>query len=751
MKRFILAAAVVALALPVLAQDDFNVGEVTLGLMQRDSDTNSAKFLEYRDLPQGPVLPWLRLFGKKGEFRYDIVAKDITQKDQRFGAKLSNDTWRFTGSYSSIPHNFGNGGRSLLQPIRENEWRISDSTQEYYQAWLIANQAARNVSYTTLSALVAPGLEAAPSNIDIKLVRGRTNLALELAPKEAKYTLGVTYFHERRSGTRAANGTSFGFGNVVETPEPLRYISQDFGVRGSILGDWGSARASFNYNDFKNAFTSFAFDNPFRVTDSSHPSAYSAPSNTTVDGAKSGLFSLWPENNAVIGGAGVSLKLGSRSRLTADVALGSWKQNETPFIPYTTNTAVELPDGHSAATAPLPANKLDGKISTTSLSAYFTSRLSDALRLNARYRRYDLDNKTGRIRFEEGYTRFDAVWEEIPRISVPYGFTNDSFEALLNYSFGKATLEGGYKYTRMQRTFRESRETTENGFRAALDVRGNDWMTLRGLFEFGSRDYDEYDTGASEHASYLHVEDPVNQLALRRPDQAKRDLTRIGGMLQISPSDGKANLFLSYTQTKQDFDDAPVPKVLETGSEAPLGLQSSDYETFTLEGDFSPSERVTFYAFYTRENIDDFQKGRQSGATVSFNPADDWTSTVADKVDTAGAGASFVMRPDKWFLDLFARYQKADGNNAFTAGANRGTPVDIPLYDDTKLTQVWAKLKYQIAAAWSCGTGIGYEKYEIQDSQTDGILNYMPGSFFLATNLGNYEAWVGYVNVSHTW
>jgi hypothetical protein len=41
--------------------------------------------------------------------------------------------------------------------------------------------------------------------------------------------VGVTYFHERRSGSRTANGTAFGFNNVVETPEPIRFITQTSG------------------------------------------------------------------------------------------------------------------------------------------------------------------------------------------------------------------------------------------------------------------------------------------------------------------------------------------------------------------------------------------------------------------------------------------------------------------------------------------------------------------------------------------
>lgn len=764
MKRIILAAAAAALALPVFAQEDFLVGELNLGLGQRGQNTISSKFLEYRDIPQGVRSPLVLFKGKNGDFRYAIEGRNISQKDQRYRLRLRNESVRFEADYLSIPHNFGNGGNSLLRPVGDNAYRLSDDVQKLFQDWLLANP--RQINYTTLAAMVAPSLDAAPRNIDLTLMRGRTNLGLGYAPKDANYDFGVTYFHERRSGTRAANGTSFGFGNVVETPEPVRYISQDVGVNGSFRGDWGSARASVHFNDFKDAFSTFGWDNPFRITDSTSASAYTGPSSSNQDGPKAGLAALPPDNQAVTAGGGVSFKIGSRSRLIADASFGQWRQNETPFIPYTTNTAIVMPDGRRAFQASLPGNKLDGKIDTASFSGYFTSRLTDDLRFNARYRRFELDNKTPRVRFDEGYTRFDAVWEDIPRISVPYGYTSDGFEAVLAYDFGKATLEGGYKYNKMGRTFRETNNTSENGLRLALDVRPSGWVMLRGLYEFAKRDYDHYETPASEEASYLcespgglvpcgspgAVEEaPANQLTLRRPDQSKRDQQRYGGTLQISPPSGKATLLLQYTKTKYDLDKAPVPFEIASGSETPLGLQNSDYQTFTLEGDFSPTERATFYAYYSRENIDEFQTGRQSGATISLNPADAWASTVADRVDSVGGGANFVLRPDKWYLDLTGRYQKVDGNNSFSAGANRGTPENIPLFDDTKLTFVSAQLRYRVAKTWSVSAGAGYEDYKIRDAQTDGLLNYMPGSFFMQINNGNYHAWVGWAGLTYNW
>jgi len=101
-----------------------------------------------------------------------------------------------------------------------------------------------------------------------------------------------------------------------------------------------------------------------------------------------------------------------------------------------------------------------------------------------------------------------------------------------------------------------------------------------------------------------------------------------------------------------------------------------------------------------------------------------------------------------------------DGNNdigalpggaPFNARTAVGGVLDIPLYDDTKLLTLSAELKYHLAKAWTVALGGFFEDYEIRDSNTAGLLNYVPGSFFLAYNDGDYKATVGYVRVTYRW
>ncbi len=784
MKRTsLLALALAALAAPAFSQEDFDDAEVTLGVLQKDFDTNSSKFLEYRDIPQGPVAPQVSFAGKKGRWRYQVMGKDVTQKDQRYFGFVDNGTVRLTAAYLSVPHNFGNGGTSILRPTTDSNWQLSDALQAAHQG-AIAAAPSSSVNYAFLSGLVAPSLAAAPANVDLKLMRGRTNLAFTVTPGESDFEVGVTYFHERRSGTRAANGTSFGFGNVVETPEPLLYVTQDVALNGAYKGDWGTLRAAVRFNDFKNSFDTFSFDNPFRVTDGTDPSAYQAPGSASKNGPAFGRTALPPDNKAVTESVGAALKLGESTRLSADVTLGQWTQDQDPLIPWTTNTAIVTPGGENAVTAPLFATNAGGEADTLALSAFFNTRLTDNLGVTARYRRYDLDNKTPRHRLEEGYVRFDAVWEDIPRITVPYGYTSDTLDAFATYQLGAVGLEGGWKYNRMKRTFRETEETTENVFRIAADLR-RDWLVLRGIGEFGSRDFDGYDAALAEEHSFIsepgEVALPANQTVLRRSDQAKRDLTRLGAQVEVSPGSGKLSAFASYMHTKFEYNQDPVvcedvdlftgqAAFCPGGQQAPLGLVDDAYDTFTLEANLAASARINAYAFYTWEDGDILQTGRQSGSTLNFNPNDVWSSNTTTKGNSFGGGADFTLVPDKWFLSLFARYQDIDGNNLVSlrpgystsiygtnpllqqcASGSGGTPCEIPEFDDTTFTNATAWLRYQFAKRWTAAVGVGFEDYSIDDAQTENAVNYMPASFFLQANNRDYQAWVGGVSFTYRW
>jgi len=758
----------------VLAQDappmpqDFLTGEARLGVGQKDVDSNSSKFLEYREIPNGAVGQYFRVFGQKSGLRYDLLGGNIQQRDAFYRTRIGNNTWRLDGSYVAIPHNFGFDGKTLLQNTSPGVWRISDTLQSAFQSANQAQFALRpaGLTYAFLNNLVSPSLTAV-NPVDLGLDRQRGNLVFRLTPSKP-VDIRISYFHEKRTGDRAASGTSFGFGNVVELPEALQYITQDVGADAQYEGKWGVVRAGLHYNWFDNKIHSFSFDNPFRFTDATDPSAYTAPASGSIGGPNFGRMALPPDNSALRGTFGTTLRLPSRTRISADVSIGSWKQDKTPFIPYTTNTAVRIPGSTALPTdvASLPAQKLDGKADVTSLSAMLSSRPADHVSVTARFRRYDMDNKTGRIS-EPGYVRFDGVWEDIPRISVPYGYTTDRFDATVGYDFGILTLEGGYKHMKYDRTFRETETTSENGVVVNADLKPVDWALVRGVYEHGTRGFSGLEIERSEDASLQAAGAPANLLAVPsdtrqtsgaplcaagtvcnlRFDQSHRKFDRFGGQVQLSPG-GKATIALGYYNTKYDYD------------QTTYGLNQTQYDTFSADVDYAPSDKWSVYAFYAYEKNRDDLRGRQSAATVSINAADDWTSNVKDRINSFGAGAHLTLVPEKWFLDVSGQYQKVDGNNdlgvfpgggPFTSRVALGGVRSLPIYDDTKITTLNTTVRYRFAKSWDAGVAGYYEEYKIADSNTQNVPYYAPGSFFLSANDANYQAKWAYVFLTYRW
>ena len=257
-------------------------GEVQLGLAQTNVDTISSKFYEYRDMPNGVVLPFFSFRGHRGDLRYSAAGRNVQQGDQQYAFRLNDRKWGLNVDYNQIPHRFGNDGRTLLEQTGPGALEMSDTLQQNFQTVLEATNPRSQINYAFLNALVSPSLEAA-NHVDLALERERTRMVFTAKPSDP-LALTVRYLRERRTGDRAAAGTSFGFGNVVETPEPVHYLTQDFSAAGQLEGTWGSVQAGLQYNSFANRITTLNFDNPFRATDSTDPSAYQAPGSASVGG-----------------------------------------------------------------------------------------------------------------------------------------------------------------------------------------------------------------------------------------------------------------------------------------------------------------------------------------------------------------------------------------------------------------------------------------------------------------------------------
>ena len=331
---------------------------------------DSSKFNEYRTVPEGLLAPGFHLAGQTSELKYDFRGYTIQSDDMRYNLRADFKSSRINADFQRLPHYFGNDGRSLLTDNGNGVFTIGNALQQRYQGTILSVPRSA-VTFNFLNNLVTPDLANAGLT-DLKLVRNRGRVDLDLTrgkPVEVK----LSYFREDRNGDRAAAGASFGFGDVVELPEPVDYVTQDVAAVATVDRSWGSVRGTVRYNWFTNNIPVLSFANPFRSTDSTDASAYTAPGSGSVGGSSLGRIALPPDNAAWTGSAGATFKLPGRTRIIADLSYGRWTQNSTPFIAYTTNSAIVSPFA-AANINTLPAQRLDGKASVINQAYTVSSR-----------------------------------------------------------------------------------------------------------------------------------------------------------------------------------------------------------------------------------------------------------------------------------------------------------------------------------------------------------------------------------------
>lgn len=706
------------------------VDPLVIGVLRSHVDSDSSKWEEYRDMSNGFVIPRLHVVGEgAGDRELDFSAVNVRRDDARYTLNYGViGRYELLVDYNKIPHHFGNDGHMLWTRTGPGRLEIADPIQAALQGQ-IASQFATNpagINYAFLNRILSPYLATAQS-IDLGLERNRFLAQLDLG-RMGPLAWQLEYDHEKRTGNRAYGG-SFGFSNATELPEPIDYDT----TGAQLAGEWNTPTAGlsfgYRYSKFENHIGTLIWDNPFRATPATDPNAYTAPGAGSIGGSNLGLADLAPDNRADL------LFLNGRTRFGSWFANGSaaydvMKQNDA-LLPYTLNSAIAGIGFNGAAFDPtnpanLPERTADRKIATTALNADLGTRFGQSLDLTFRYRYYDLDNKSARIEFP-GYVRYHAVWENIARQTVSYGYTKQNAGAELGWEIFRATRLG-LSYTResWDRKYREIRNSDEDIFKGTFDTRPSSWLTLRASYQYGDRKIGRYEPEAAED-SFVEPEGVTNLPDLRKFDEADRKQHLYNVQGQLFPSDAW-NFFVGVTGNDQKFD------------RSLFGLQKDDMTSYNAELGYAPGDNFNLFLFGSRMDRKVRQKARQSGATPSTNPLDDWTANLDETTDTWGAGITAKLSA-RWTADLSANWSKSDGTAKLFSppGGAPDRAVGFSNYDDVKLFSILGRLDYQVTKSFKTGLFGRWEDYKIDSFVLQGLQNYLPGALLLDPNYGDYR------------
>lgn len=717
---------------------------LTLGILESDVDTASAKFEEYRDLGSGFSIPKLRLFGESADgdryltFRGDKVLRD----DARYGLDYGvAGRYNLAIDYNKIPHRFGNDGRLLWTRTAPGTYQLADPVQADLQG-AIASQFAANragVNFDFLNRLIAPYLASAAS-VDVGLRRDRTTARLDLG-KGGSVSWAAEYRHENRNGTRPY-GASFGFNNVTELPEPIDYDTSEAAISGNWATRRGALGFGYRYSTFENNVSTLTWDNPFRATDSTDSGAYQGPSSSSIGGSARGFADLAPDNEAGSLFASGRWRLGGAWFAGGSATYSRMRQDE-PLLPYTLNTAIRGIDFDGSTFDPtdranLPARSADREVDVLNLNGEAGTRFGEDWSLTVRARYYDYDNGSPRISFP-GYVRFHGVWEEIPRITVPYAYTNQDLGAELGWDLGsRANLALSYTLKSWDRELQEVESSDEDVVKASLDWRPSRTTLLRASIELGDRSIDGYRVEAQEE-SFVHPEGVNNQPGLRKYSQAAREYDAYRVWAQWLPT---AAMSLALGVTAR-FDEYP---------ESRFGLTEDETVQYSFDLSWTPNEGSSAYLFAHLADRDVAQAARQSGGTVSTRAIDDWFAAFDEANQTVGAGWTRRLG-QTWTLDLAGSWVESDGTAdfmAFPGGLPLGPPAaglpprtaaqDFDNYEDFELLTARARIDCAVGEHAAFGLSYQHEDYTADSFIVQGLANYLPGALLLATVNGGYEA-----------
>lgn len=702
-------------------------GRVTAGVQAVGESERSSKFTEYRDVRRGTFVQALALDLTKGDAYFRLAAQNLQQADQRLIAEAGRyGTFRLTAGYAETPHRFSFFGATPYVEPAPGVFTLNDVVRNAAQALV---PTGTNTNIAAARALVSSFLTSA-GPIDLGLRRKKLSLAVAYTPS-LPLSLNISADHETRSGNRPY-GAPLGFSNAIEVPEPIHYETTNLDTNLEYHKGWGTLRAGVAASFFENDVQTLIWDNPYRITDSTYSSAYSAGNGTAH-----GRMSLPPSNDAIRFYASGSVKPVAGTRVSAAVSYSLFNQNQK-LLPFTINTAIPGSDPNAVDALIAPRDTAQAKAGISTLDLTVSSRLTKDLSLAAGLRYYDFANRLTALELPLGYTRLDQVWEDVPIAIEPYSFARTKLFGDLTYrAFKKTSITAGYVFSsigRHQGGETDKDRTNEGAVKVAVDSQPLDWLSVRVSFLDSRRTW-------SLDGTFVAYDPSFN---FKRYFETARNRQALNALVGLSPFD-RLDIQLSYS-----FGHDQYPKTS-------YGLTRDTFDQYGVDVSYELLKNQSLYAFCAREIYAGNQADRQtSGDVFSTNPANDWTARLKDAVNTFGAGHRMELLRGRLGLDLSGSYSRTAGSS-FLASPPGGTP-DVAVnftrpLDTTSWWTIQSALKWRVTKQLSAILAYWYEAYTLDDIvRNDVAVDYASaGGIFLGALEPGYKYHVVSLRFVYGW
>jgi MtrB/PioB family decaheme-associated outer membrane protein len=662
-----------------------------LGDWQGLGDSNRAKFIQYRDMPKGLIMPSLYFGIARDSFStLQLFGRNIGQKDQDLSLRGNRPGMADVQlRWDRITHVFSTNSRFL---------GTIDST-------------------LGISTLPNPRPDTATLNHSPYVAPVRTqwdpvNATISLMPSP-NWDFKAEYQHVAKDGSRPM-GMAFGGSstNAREINEPIDQSMNDIRLSQGYSQKNFQTVLTYTYSQFTNALQSVTSDNPLVTVDSFKL------------GTSQGRTALAPNNSAQTFTAVAAGNLPYHTRINGLFSYG-WRSQNQDFIPATINPRNQ--DSLTRAGYVFPAS-LNGSIHTTLANFTVTGRPSPELTLAAKYRYYNFDDLTARPKIPVLVISDRTFAAGAMSESYPYTRTNADFS--FSYRpFLPVNVTAGINQDQMSRdsTVRNVTETGEMTKRVSFDYAGSRWGSARISYVYGER--------RGVYRQLTTAENPDT----RRFDEADRNHSALTVMLTATPIDQ-----ISLTGTYQVGRD--------TFPASPFGVQHDNSNAIGFDAEFSLGSRVVIGGGYLHEWYDNQMRSMyRTGSTSATleNPTWIWVATNIDTSTIGYVNFTASLIPNR--LEVSGLWQIS--KSVFQIMANNPTtPANGTIAQDSaasamdfapatqELRPLSIQMRYRINNNWSVMARYQTEHYTNYDIRTSNLAPATGNFVFQGNSLLPYDA-----------
>ena len=688
---------------------------LTLGVAVARLNTPSAQFGKLNGVTDDRVYPIVaaNLWSLHGMRYWNFKAEDLGLDNQ---SALFN-----SGSFGHYKFHLGYSEMGSL---------ISNNSQTPFNGaggttLTLPTGFTRSADTTGMADLAA---SIKPIELGTKRKEGDASFAYEL---DKNFGLTFSFRRYLKNGVKSL-GTLFRDDDIgpqsMILPEPVNYHTDEFRTGLGWHGERGQVSLDYYYSRFNNNDASLTWDNPFT---GNFPQPY----------PDQGRSSLPPDNQHQRLSLSGSFSLASTTRLSALIERGSMTQNEI-FLPYTINSA-------STISEPLPRNSADARIDTTLFKFDLTTQPIGALSLHGGYRHYLRDNKTPRDMY---LMVVNDGGNQVPmdsfsaRHNQSFGYGQNQLTLDSSYHFGQGTtFKLGYELDQKDYHSRSVNSTKENNYSARLN---KNWETVtafvnvgysrKRLDQYGQQQELEHGHTSEYSATVPPAENFDNLPGMRQFDIANRDRQRQGLGLTLIPRQD-LTIGLNADRNQDQY------------KASQFGLQTQQANNYTVDATLSPDEFQSWSIYYTRQNMSWHQTSRAydsfNKALEATNPANDWSATHKDGIDTVGINIMLSFLDDQFPVQLSYAYSDIKTDIRFTADptSNINTyPTDMPTLRGKRHT-IDLSGTYNFRENWSVRLGALVETYRSSDWATDGFApgtTNIPDVLLLSGSAAPYRAYL---------